>query len=124
MEVQRLRILQLHSNFIEYEAVEKEIESAEEPEKRKDRLEELAVLFTAIEKGDTAEIAKKAMENTKASLDRLKVNRVLIYPYAHLSNNLAKPADALKLIKEMERIGKELGFETHRTPFGLSLIHI
>jgi len=118
MEVQRLRILQLHSNFIEYEAVEKEIESAEEPEKRKDRLEELAVLFTAIEKGDTAEIAKKAMENTKASLDRLKVNRVLIYPYAHLSNNLAKPADALKLIKEMERIGKELGFETHRTPFG------
>ena len=31
MEVQGLRILQLHSNFIEYEAVEKEIESAEEP---------------------------------------------------------------------------------------------
>jgi len=118
MEVQRLRILQLHSNFIEYEVVEKEIALAEEPEKKQDRLEELAVLFTAVEEGDTADVAKKAMENTKASLDKLKVNRILIYPYAHLSNNLAKPADALKLIKEMEKLGKELGLETYRTPFG------
>jgi threonyl-tRNA synthetase len=118
MEVQRLRILQLHSNFIEYEVVEKEIALAEEPEKRKDRLEELAVLFTAVEEGDDTNVAKKAMENTKAFLDKLKVNRILIYPYAHLSNNLAKPADALKVIKEMEKVAKELGFETYRTPFG------
>jgi len=113
-----MRILQLHSNFIEYEVVEKEIALAEDPEKKRDRLEELAVLFTAVEEGDNADIARKAMENTKASLDKLKVNRILIYPYAHLSNNLAKPADALKVIKEMEKIGKELGFETYRTPFG------
>jgi threonyl-tRNA synthetase len=113
-----LRILQLHSNFIEYEVVEKEIASAEEPEKRKDRLEELAVLFTAVEEGDTVDVAKTAMKNTKESLDKLKVNRILIYPYAHLSNNLAKPADALNVIKEMENAAKELGFETYRTPFG------
>jgi threonyl-tRNA synthetase len=118
MEVQGLRILQLHSNFIEYEVVEKEIALAEEPEKRKDRLEELVVLFTAVEEGDTADVARKAMENTKASLDKLKVNRILIYPYAHLSSNLAKPADALKVIREMEKVAKELGFETYRTPFG------
>ncbi|MCW3977433.1 MAG: threonine--tRNA ligase, partial [Candidatus Bathyarchaeota archaeon] len=98
--------------------VEKEIALAEEPEKKQDRLEQLAVLFTAVEEGDDTDVAKKAMENTKASLDKLKVNRILIYPYAHLSNNLAKPADALKLIKEMEKIAKELGFETYRTPFG------
>ncbi len=113
-----MRILQLHSNFIEYEAVEKEIALAEEPEKRKDRVEEVAVLFTAIEEGDDANVARKAMENTKASLDKLKVNRVLIYPYAHLSNNLAKPVDALKVLNEMKSIAKELGLETYSTPFG------
>jgi threonyl-tRNA synthetase len=118
VEVQRLRILQLHSDFIEVEAVEKEIAQAEEPDKKKIRLEELAVLFTAVEEGDDTNVARKAMENTKASLDKLKVNRVLIYPYAHLSNTLAKPADALKVIKEMEAVSKELRFETHRTPFG------
>jgi threonyl-tRNA synthetase len=118
VEVQRLRILQLHSNLIEVEAVEKEIALAEEPEKKKIRLEELAVLFTAVEEGDNTDVARKAMEDTKASLDKLKVNRILIYPYAHLSNNLAKPANALKVIKEMETTAKDLGFETYRTPFG------
>ena len=113
-----MRILQLHSNFIEYEAVEKEIALAEEPEKKKDRLEELVVLFTAVEEGDDTNVAQKAMESTKASLDQLKVNRILIYPYAHLSNNLAKPVDALKVLNEMKNIAKKLGLETYCTPFG------
>jgi threonyl-tRNA synthetase len=113
-----LRILQLHSNFIEYDVVEKEIAIAEEPEKKHDRIEEVAVLFTAVEEGDDANVARKAMENTKTSLDQLKVNRVLIYPYAHLSNNLAKPADALKVLNEMKSIAKKLGLETYHTPFG------
>ncbi|PVX24329.1 MAG: threonine--tRNA ligase [Candidatus Bathyarchaeum sp.] len=113
-----MRILQLHSNFIEYEAVEKEIDLAEEPEKKHDRLEELAVLFVAVEEGDDANVARKAMENTKASLCKLKVNKILIYPYAHLSNTLAKPAGALKVLNEMKNISKELGLETYSTPFG------
>ena len=91
MEVQRLRILQLHSNFIDYEVVKKEIELAEKPEKKQDHLQDLVVLFTAIEEGDDAALAKKAMYKTKDSLNKLKVNRILIYPYAHISNNLAKP---------------------------------
>ncbi len=113
-----MRILQLHSNFIEYEAVEKEIELAEEPEKLQDRLEEVVVLFTAVENGDDKNVAMKAMQATKESLDQLKVNRILIYPYAHLSSNLAKPADALKILKEMRQIAKTMGLETYSTPFG------
>ena len=114
----KLRILQLHSNFIEYEVIEKEVAIAEEYEKEKQRLEELAVLFTCIEEGDDEDVAKRAIKETKSSLDKLKVNRILIYPYAHLSNTLAKPADALKIIKAMEKRAKEMGIETYRTPFG------
>ena len=114
----RLRILQLHSNFIEYEAVEKEIELAEEPEKLQDRLEEVVVLFTAVENGDDKNVVMKAMQATKESLDQLKVNRILIYPYAHLSSNLAKPADALKVMKEMRQVAKTIGLETYSAPFG------
>ena len=113
-----MRILQLHSNFIDYEAVEKEIAIAEEPEKQHDRVEDVVVLFTAVEKGDDVNVARKAMISTKVSLDKLKVNRVLIYPYAHLSNNLAKPVGALKVLNEMKKIAKELGLETYWTPFG------
>ncbi len=118
MEAYGLRILQLHSNFIEYTPIEKEIAMAEESDKKKQRLEELAVLFTCVEKGDDEAVARKAVEEVKTSLKQLKVNRVLIYPYAHLSSNLAKPVNALKVIKAMEKYAKEIGIETHRTPFG------
>jgi threonyl-tRNA synthetase len=118
VEAHGLRILQLHSNFIEYTPIEKEITMAEESEKKKQRLEELAVLFTCVEKGDDEAVARKAVEEVKTSLKQLKVNKILIYPYAHLSSNLAKPAGALKVIKAIEKYAKEAGIEAHRTPFG------
>jgi len=113
-----LRILQLHSNFIEYKPVEKEIEAAEECEKKVYRLEDLVVLFTSVEGGDDESVASRAIEEVKEYLDTVKANKVLIYPYAHLSSNLAKPREALKVLKEMERRAKELGIETYRAPFG------
>ena len=116
--MEKLRILQLHTNFIEYEAVEKEINIAEEPEKKQDRLEEVVVLFTAVENGDDSAVVQKAMQDTKTSLDALKVNKVLIYPYAHLSSNLAKPADALKILQEMRATAKNMGLQTFSSPFG------
>ena len=118
MEVQRLRILQLHSDFIEYKPIKKEIATAEKSDKKKQRLEDLVVLFTCVEEGDDEAVARKAMKEIEASLQQLKVNKVLIYPYAHLSSNLAKPAIALKVIKAMEKHAKDTGIETHRTPFG------
>jgi len=113
-----LRILQLHSSFIEYKPIEREAVIAEECEKKEQRIEEVVVLFTCVEEGDDEAVARKAVNEIKSSLEKLKVNRVLIYPYAHLSGNLAKPANALKVVKEMEKYAREVGIETYRTPFG------
>ncbi len=113
-----MRILQLHSNFIEYKPVKKEAAIAEECEKKKHRLEELIVLFTCVEQGDDETVAKKAIEEIKSSLEKLKVNRILIYPYAHLSNTLANPITALRIVKAMDKHAKEVGIKTYRAPFG------
>ncbi|MEM2988259.1 MAG: threonyl-tRNA synthetase editing domain-containing protein, partial [Candidatus Bathyarchaeia archaeon] len=113
-----MRILQLHSNYIEYKPVQKEIAIAEETGKETRRLEEIIVLFTAVEEGDDETVAKKAIEEVKSFLEKLKVNRILIYPYAHLSSNLAKPSEALKIVKAMEAYAKAEGIETYRAPFG------
>ena len=113
-----MRILQLHSNFIEYKPIQKEIATAEEAEKKEKRLEEIVVLFTAVEEGDNEAVGKKAIEEVQAFLEKLKVNRILIYPYAHLSSNLAKPAEALRVVKAMEAYAKERDLETYRAPFG------
>ena len=113
-----MRILQLHSNFIEYKPVKKEIASAEKCDEKERRLEELLVLFTCVEKGDDEKIAERAINEVKESLDRLKVNKVIIYPYAHLSTDLANPSEALKILKKMESYAEEMGIETYRAPFG------
>jgi len=113
-----MRILQLHSDFIEYIPIKKEIKLAEETEKKKARLEDIVVVFTAVEEGDDERVAKKAMDEIKSSLEVIKAKKILIYPYAHLSKNLAKPANALKILKEMESYAKKIGLMTYRTPFG------
>jgi threonyl-tRNA synthetase len=113
-----MRILQNHSDFIEYTPIEKEIRNAEEAEKKTVRYENIVVIFTAIEKEDSVAIAKKAVDEIKESLKVIKCNKILIYPFVHLSNNPATAELALKVLKEMEAYAKESGLETYRAPFG------
>jgi threonyl-tRNA synthetase len=114
-----MRILQQHLDFIEYEPISKEIPSAEDiSDKKRQRYDELVALFISVEPGDDDEVAKNAVEGTRSFLDKLKVNRIIIYPYAHLSQNLARPREALEVLKAMERYAKEAGLETYRAPFG------
>jgi threonyl-tRNA synthetase len=113
-----MRILQLHANYIEYKPIQKEIAAAEEADKESKRLEDVVVLFTAVEDGDDETVARRAIDEVKAFLEKLKVNRILIYPYAHLSSNLANPSEALKIVRLMEDYARAEGLETHRAPFG------
>jgi threonyl-tRNA synthetase len=113
-----MRILQLHSNFIVYKPIEKEINIAEEAENKENRVEEVVVLFTAVEEGDNLELAQKAINDVRAFLGKTKANKILIYPFAHLSSKLSQPSEALKIIKAMETYAKEKGIETYRAPFG------
>ncbi len=113
-----MRILQLHSDFIQYKLVKKEIAYAEKAEKKEEKFKDIVVLFTCIEKNDDEKVAKEAIEEVKKFLEKIKLNKILIYPYAHLSNNLAKPRDALEIIKFMEDYAKKLGIKTYRSPFG------
>jgi len=113
-----MKILQIHSDFIEYEPIEKEIAIAEEAEKKKNRIEDVLVLFTSVEKNDTPEVGTSAIDEIKEFLGKIKSNKILIYPFAHLSNDLASPQNALNVVKEMETHAKKLKIETYRAPFG------
>lgn len=113
-----MRILQLHSDFIEFEPVEREAAESEESDGQRQRVEEALVLFTAVEEGDSEETARQAVADVEAFLEKIKGRRILIYPYAHLSSNLAKPREALHIIKEMETCAVEAGLEVYRAPFG------
>lgn len=112
-----MRILQLHCDHIEYTPTKKEIRSAEDIENpQTQRLEELVVVFVAIEDGDDSSVAQDAISQIKTSMEKIGCKKLLLYPYAHLSSNLAKPSTAMSLLKEMETGASEL--KVSHSPFG------
>src|ERR671923_597168 len=114
-----MRLLQLHSDFIEYEPIEKEIRDAEDiASKSRVRLEDLVVAFVAVENGDDESVAKMAVDEIKKYLEMVKSSRLLIYPYAHLSSDLAPPALAIDIIKSVEIFAKGSINDVYRAPFG------
>ena len=112
-----MRILQLHCDSIEYTPTKKEIKVAEDIENTEtQRLEELVVAFVAIEDGDDSSVAQNAISQIKSSMEKIGCKKLLLYPYAHLSSNLAKPSTAVSLLKEMEENASEL--DVSHSPFG------
>jgi len=112
-----MRILQLHCDSIEYTPTKKEIRSAEDiDDPQTQKLEELVVAFVAMEDGDDSSVAQNAISQIKNSMEKIGCKKLLLYPYAHLSSNLAKPSVAISLLKEMEYGASEL--EVSHSPFG------
>ena len=65
-----MRILQLHCDHIEYTPTKKEIKSAEDLENpQTQRLEELVVVFVAIEDGDDSSVVQNAISQIKNSIN-------------------------------------------------------
>ncbi|MEK0339674.1 MAG: threonine--tRNA ligase, partial [Nitrosopumilus sp.] len=52
----------------------------------------------------------------KNSMGKIGCKKLLLYPYAHLSSNLAKPSIAMTLLEEMENNASDI--EVSHSPFG------
>ncbi len=111
-----MRILQLHCDSIDYAPTKKEIEAAEEIVPEPQHLEEVLVAFVTIEKNDDADVAQKASDGIREHMGKIGCPRLLLYPYAHLSSDLASPGAALGIIRSMEKMLE--GLEVSRAPFG------
>ncbi len=112
-----MRILQLHCDSIDYTPTKKEITDAEHVKNPESvHLKELVVAFVAIEDGDDSSVAQNAMAQIKLYMKQIGCKKLLLYPYAHLSSNLASPSTALSLILEIESAASDL--EVYHSPFG------
>ncbi|PLJ78347.1 threonine--tRNA ligase [Infirmifilum sp. SLHALR2] len=117
-----MKILLIHARSFEYEAREKAVDSAEELSEgnRTGRAENTLVAFVTVEKGDSSDpgIAEKAAQEIRDVYTRVGASEVVLYPYAHLSDNLAEPGEALPLLKSIEELLKAQGASVKRAPFG------
>jgi threonyl-tRNA synthetase len=116
-----MKLLLIHSDFIEYEVKTKAIKTPEDITKKHDRFEESLTVFTAVEKIDEkapSQVVNQAVEEIITIADQLKVKNIMLYPYAHLSSNLAKPKKAQEILIEIEYELNQKNYNVKRSPFG------
>ena len=116
-----MRILLIHSDYIEYEA-KKKLDFAEEipEERRKDRMEECLVVFTSVEKKDEGKIetiVEKTCEEIKKTAALVNTENVMIYPYVHLSSTPASPKFAENTVNAIYNSLKS-DLNVKKSPFG------
>ncbi len=118
-----MRMLLIHSDYLEYEVKDKALKNPEPigEEQKKGRLEEVLAVFMSVEKADETnpdEVVEKAVIEIKDVASQVKADRIFVYPFAHLSSELAKPDVALKVLQRIEERLREESFEVKRAPFG------
>lgn len=117
-----MKILLIHANRFVFKVTER-LPIGEEisTENKEKEFEECLVVFTAVEKEDginIGQISFKAVNEIEQLMAKINASRIIIYPYAHLSNSLATPSVAIETLKTMERLLKEKNYDVFRAPFG------
>jgi len=116
-----MKLLLIHSDYIEYEIKDKAIKNPEETKIKNDRFEEALTAFTAVEKVDEKsprQAVLQAIQEIEKIAAQLKLKKIMLYPYAHLSSDLASPKKAQDILIEIEYELKNRNFNVKRSPFG------
>ena len=115
-----MKLLSLHCDYIKYEALKKALKTAEleKGQEGKHEIKDPLVILTAVEKGDSLSSVKVYVDNIKDIASQVKAKKIVLYPYAHLSSNLASPDIAVQVLQEAEKQLKAEKFEVTRAPFG------
>ncbi|MCS3900949.1 threonine--tRNA ligase [Methanococcus voltae] len=114
-----MKTLMIHSDYLEYEAKQK-TKMAEETEKLSGKMDECLTVFMAVERDDESDpkaVVKNVVDEIKKTAENLKVENVVLYPYAHLSSNLGSPDVAKKILKDVEELLAP-NYNVLRSPFG------
>jgi threonyl-tRNA synthetase len=114
-----MRVLLLHSDFIEYQPISKEVQAAEDIQsKSTKKIDEVIVALIAVEKDDDESIIDDVCREFKTYGETIKCDNLLIYPYAHLSSDLASHSTAQALLISIEKRARHFFGTVNRAPFG------
>ncbi len=115
-----LRILTIHAKRFKYKAVSPAIDKPEELSNNREGLfENVLVVFTSVEENDDERVVEKAVDEVLGVVEKVKPKNILLYPYAHLSPNLAPPSKAYELMRYFEeKLRSRTDLDVFRAPFG------
>ncbi len=115
-----MKILALHCDYIKFHALKKAFKDApelSETEKKEHHIKECLVVLTAVEEGDSSKELNEMVASVEKIAEDVKAKSIVVYPYAHLSPNLSKPALALDMLKQAQTLLAKK-YDVARAPFG------
>lgn len=115
-----MKILLLHTDYIEYEAKKKAVPQAPDLTDTKGRMEEALAVFVAVEKDDeplVEEVVNQATEEIVDVAQKVSATKIMLYPYAHLSPNLAGIDAAQDILRKLNK-SLAAQYTVHQSPFG------
>jgi threonyl-tRNA synthetase len=118
-----VKLLFLHSDFIEFEAKKPALRNPPTltDAEKAGRVEDALVMMYSVEKSDEDKldaVVGAAIANLKDVAGQVKAEKVVLYPYAHLSNSLAAPSKAQLAGDKLKKAASEAGYQVTSAPFG------
>lgn len=118
-----MRILLIHAEKFSYEVKQRALVKAEEvkEENRRYSGRNVLVAFITVEEKDhdnLPSIVEAAAKEIADAAEKVKASEVVIYPYAHLSRNLATPSEAMSVLSKLYLKMMNTGIRTYKAPFG------
>jgi threonyl-tRNA synthetase len=118
-----MRLLFIHSDHLEFETTDQagpDGLAETEGVPMEGRMEDCVTAFMTVESGDESDIegvVENAVEELRDVAGQLNTRKLVLYPYAHLSEDLASPDAAKSVMRSLEE-ELEGEFEVLRAPFG------
>ena len=119
-----MRTLYIHASEFSYKPTEKvKISKVEEAVSVEKKYNNVLVIFLTVERSDFQrryDIIPRFIEDLKQHLNRLHLDFIIVYPYAHLTDDLEDPIKAIRILKLLDREIKEKlkNIKYVRAPFG------
>ncbi|MBW2984817.1 threonine--tRNA ligase [Candidatus Woesearchaeota archaeon] len=115
-----MKILTLHSDYIKFAPTKQAIKDAPKVEKAEKEVKECLVVLSSVEKRDEknpSAVAKRLVKEIKDIASQVKSDKIVLYPYVHLTNEPSNPKTAIQVLDEAEKELKK-NFEVIKSPFG------
>ncbi|WEL17317.1 Threonyl-tRNA synthetase [Halorhabdus sp. SVX81] len=119
-----MKLLFVHSDHLEFETTDKagpDGLAETEGVPMEGRMEDCVTVFITVESDDEADldgVVENALTELEDVAGQLNTNDVVLYPYAHLSEDLAGPDAAKEVMQRLEAEMESAGYEILRAPFG------
>ncbi|MCD6226279.1 MAG: threonine--tRNA ligase [Candidatus Aenigmarchaeota archaeon] len=116
-----MKMLLIHSDYLKYKPTKKALKNIKDVDKKELKFENALVVFACSERSDEKNIKRiveKSVKEIENKLNEVKAKKIVIYPYAHLSSDLAKPYVAEKVLKELGKELEKRKLPYHISPFG------